>query len=290
MKKLICFLFLFGIIFLCSGCFDWNNLENATIYTTVYPLQYLTETLYGEYSTSSSIYPNGTNPSEYTLSEKQTKTFSEGTLFVYNGTTNEKQIAKSFINRNKKLKIIDVAHGLKYTNGVEELWLSPSNYLMLATNFKENLESLVGSKYVNEEIEKKYHELEEDLSIMDAEIRKIATDAKEQNRETIIATSKMFKFLENYGFKVVCLEDYEENSANLNTLKNNFKIGTYKYLLKKSNEELSSVMNELKNKCSATIIDVEMMSSLSDKQVAENDSYFTIMNDFIANLKMITNN
>lgn len=288
MKKVIYSIILLVCTLCTSGCFDWNNLDNAKIYTTVYPIQFLTETLYSKHSTSSSIYPNGADPTTYNLTDKQKDEFSKGTLFVYNGTTNEKQIAKSLINKNKRLKILDVAYGLKYNYGVEELWLSPSNYLMLATNYKDNLENLVGSKYVNEEIEIEYHKLEETLSIMDAEIRKIASNAKDRNRNTIIATSKMFKFLENYGFNVTCLEDYEENSANLNTLKNNFKAGNYKYILKKNTEDISSTLKDLKEKTSASIIDVNTMSTLTDKQVTGNETYLTIMKNFISDLKTAT--
>ena len=290
MKKIICLGILVVSSLFLGGCFDWNNLENATIYSTVYPISFLTETLYSDYITkdSASIFPNGANVDDFQLTEKQKDLFSKGTLFVYNGTTNEKLIAKALINKNPKLKIIDVAHGLKYTYGVEELWLSPSNFLMLATNFKDNLETLVGSKYVNEEIEKKYHSLEETLSVMDAEIRKIASMAQNENHETIIATSKMFKFLENYGFKVIALEDYEENSANLNTLKNNFKNGTYKYLFKKNNEEDSNILKEFQNDCKADIITVDVMDTLSDSQVNGNETYITIMNNFISDLKTAT--
>ncbi len=287
MKKIIYVFCLSFITLFLGGCFDWNNLENATIYSTVYPISFLVDTLYKDYTTkeSSSIYPNGSNIENYTLSDKQEELYSKGTLFVYNGTTNEKQIAKTLINRNKKLKIIDVAHGLKYNYGVEELWLSPSNYLMLATNFRDNLKNLVGSKYVNEEIEKKYQDLEETLSVMDAEIRKTASTAKSNNKETLITTSKMFKFLENYGFSVISLEDYEENSANLNTLKNNFKSGTYKYLFKKNTEEDSEIIKSLKNECGATVIEVNTLTTLSDNEVNGNETYITIMNNFISDLK-----
>ncbi len=288
MRKFLLTTILIFTSFLCTGCFDFNNLEDATIYTTVYPIQYLAQVLYNDYSTSSMIYPNGALVDEYELTDKQINNYSKGTLFVYNGTTNEKQIAKSLINANNKLKIIDVAYGLKYNYGVEELWLSPSNFLMLATNFKDNLENLVDSKYVNEAIDSKYHKLEETLSIMDADIRKIASKAKENNKNTIVATTKVFKFLENYGFNVICLEDYEENSANLNTLKNSFSSGNYKYLLKENIEEENKTIKELKVQNNATIIDVNMMNTLTDNEVSKNADYLTIMNEFINNLKVVT--
>ncbi len=285
MKKIFCMLILGGLLFFTGGCWQWNDLDNATIYTTVYPIEYLVESLYSNYKSSSSIYPPNADVTTYSLTDKQINDFSKGTLFVYNGITNEKQIAKAFINENKNMKIIDVAQGLKYTYGVEELWLSPSNYLMLATNFKNNLEKLIGSKYTNEDIENKYHNLEETLSVMDAEIRKIASVAKENNRNTLVATKKIFKFLENYGFNVICLEDYEENSANLNTLKNNFRNGNYKYLFKRNDEETSNIILDLKDNYNANILDINMMNTLNNQDY----NYLTIMNEFVTDLKTATN-
>lgn len=288
MKKIMHSILLLGIVALISGC---NSLENATIHTTVYPIQYLTETLYSEHSTSSSIYPNGTDVNSYTLTEKQIGTYSEGTLFIYNGTTSEKQIANELVKENKKLKIIDAAYGLKYTYGVEELWLSPSNFLMLACNIKDGLKEQIGSKYINEEIDTKYAELEETLSIMDAEVRKAAKEAANRNQATIIASSNVFKYLEDYGFTVISLEDYELNSSTLTSLKNNFKSGNYKYILTRSDEEESKneIIAEIKNGTSATTMSVNMMSTLSESNIKNNETYMTIMNQYISNLKTITN-
>ena len=44
------------------------------------------------------------------ITDKQIKEYSkETTLFVYNGLSNEKEIAKTFINKNKNMHIIDVS-------------------------------------------------------------------------------------------------------------------------------------------------------------------------------------
>ena len=181
MKKISKILVLFSMVCLLSGC---NKTENLEIYATSYPIEYLVSSLYKEHSTVTSIYPDGTNVNEYTLTDKQKDTYSKGDIFVYNGTTNEKQIAKDLVNTNKKLKVMDAALSLKYTNRTEELWLSPSNYLMLATNIRDNLIEQIGTKYINEEINNNYKKLEEELSIMDATIRSIAANAS-KNLKTI---------------------------------------------------------------------------------------------------------
>ena len=57
-----------------TGCsLTKDSLEDATIYTTVYPIRYLTEFLYSDYATIESIYPNGADIPSYELTEKQLK-------------------------------------------------------------------------------------------------------------------------------------------------------------------------------------------------------------------------
>mgnify|MGYP001622963099 CR=1 FL=1 len=286
MKKITKILFLCLGVVLLTGC---NNLENATVYTTTYPIEYLTKVLYQDHSTIQSIYPDGSDVSSYTLTDKQKDTYSKAEIFIYNGTTDEKEIAKDFSNNNRKLKVIDAAYSLKYKYGIEELWLNPSNYLMLASNIKDNLEEQIGTKYINEEIDQKYDELKEKLSIMDAEIRSIAKDAKARGQNTIIASANVFKFLEDYGFHVLSLEEYEEGSASLATLKNNFNSGTYRYLLVKQDEPTNDLINEITSQTNATTISVHMMNTISEEERKNNADYFTIMDNFISNLKTITN-
>ena len=286
MKKIGKILLLLIGSLLVSGC---NNLENATLYTTTYPIEYLAKTLYETHSTIQSIYPDGTDVTTYELTDSQKDTYSQAEIFIYNGTTDEKELAKDFSNSNRKLKVIDAAYSLKYKYGVEELWLNPSNYLMLASNIKDNLEEQIGTKYINEEIDAKYDELKEKLSSMDADIRSIAKEAKERNQNTIIAASNVFKFLEDYGFQVISLEDYENGSASLTTLKNNFNSGTYQYLLIKSTEPTNELITEITTQTNAKTITVNMMNTLSEEDRENNENYFTIMEDFINNLKTATN-
>lgn len=285
MKKISKVLVLFSMVCLLSGC---NKTENLEIYATSYPIEYLVSSLYKEHSTVTSIYPDGTNVNEYTLTDKQKDTYSKGDIFVYNGTTNEKQIAKDLVNTNKRLKVMDAALSLKYTNRTEELWLSPSNYLMLATNIRDNLIEQIGTKYINEEINNNYKKLEEELSIMDATIRSIAANASKNGKNTIVVSDSLFKYLENYGFNIISLEDYQTNSANLTTLKNNFKSGNYKYLLVSSEEKNNEMISEITSN-GGKAITVNVMNTLSEEERKNNETYFTIMNEFITNLKTITN-
>ena len=73
-KLLLCTTFLLGVS-LFTGCFKRDNLEDIKITTTSYPIQYITEQLYGDYSTIESIHPLGVDIKNYKLADKQIKDY-----------------------------------------------------------------------------------------------------------------------------------------------------------------------------------------------------------------------
>jgi ABC-type Zn uptake system ZnuABC Zn-binding protein ZnuA len=279
MKKIKTILLLTAVLFLSTAC--TRSSDGLDVLTTVYPISYIVNEIYPEANVTS-IYPNGADVSSYTLTDKQIKEYSKNDIFIYNGLASEVTTAKNLINKNKKLNVIDVAYGLKYNNGVEELWLSPNYYLMMAATIKNNLESFTNSKYVNEEIEEKYKSLEETLSIMDAELRNVASSASDINKETIVV-------LESYGFKVISLEDEDNLKTNsLNNIKNNFKNGTYTTILMKDTDTKTDLITELENNYNAKIVSVNTMTTLSEESQNNNENYLTIMDDYLENIRNAT--
>lgn len=187
-----------------SGCFKRDDLEGVDIYTTVYPVQFVMDYLYGYNSNVSSIYPAEANVNDYSLSKKQIEKYSSGSIFVYNGLTQEKSIARDLLNSNRNLKIIDVSQGLEFNHSTEELWINPSDFLMLAHNIKNGLEEYISNKYIIEEIDKNYEELKVLISSYDAELDMVPSNG--ENTDIIIANSSL-SFLSKYGFNIVNIDD-----------------------------------------------------------------------------------
>ena len=206
MKKTLLSILLVSCMVLTTGCFNKKNMEEISINTTVYPITFIANTLYNENATINSIYPNGVNFNKFKLTEKQTEEYSKADIFIYNGLTKEKEYAKNFINKNKKISIIDISYGLKYKYGVEELWLAPNNFLMITKNIRDNLKNYVTSKYTKKKIDKNYEKLAETISIMDADLRTIAKNAAANDKNTIVTSNDTLKFLTHYGFNVVSLK------------------------------------------------------------------------------------
>ena len=282
MKKILNIILVGIMILSLSGCFKDDKLLNDNVYTTIYPIQFLTNYLYGAEKNVISIYPAGSDVFTYELTAKQKEEYHKGALFVYNGSTNEKELAREFLNDNEDILLIDVAYGLNYENNVEELWLSPNNYLMLAKNIKNNLIDYTTSKMVIDGIEAKYKELEETLSYMDADLRNIASTAIMDGNSTIVASSNKLKFLENYGFNVIALDDESLMEANI---KSNFKNEKYKDIYLCDTDTKTPLIEELEKNYKANIINVKMMYTLTDSEVNNKDSYLTIMDDFIEDIR-----
>ena len=283
-KKFFASLGLILVLFSITGCFKRDDLEDVTIYTTVYPIEYLTKRLYGYNSEVVSIYPNGVDVNTYELSEKQVKNYSDSSIFIYNGLSNEKEVARTFLNENEKLKIIDVSYGLKYTYGVEELWLSPNNYLMLASNIKTSLNELITSKYIKEEIQTNFNTLEEDISLLDAELRSIGSASKNDGKNNILVASDVLVFLENYDFNPILLK----NEKNMNSLlKNQLKNGKYKYIMITDTDIQSEYLKEIIKNYKLEVITVETMNVLTDDERKLNENYLTIMKSFLEQLRTV---
>ena len=284
-KKLFSILSLMIIIFSISGCSLGNNKDNMKITTTVYPIEYLVYRLYGDSSTISSIYPNETDVSTYKLTNKQEKEYAKKTeLFVYNGLTDEKEIAKTFIGKNKNIQIIDVTYGIKSTNGIEEFWLSPNNYLMLADTVKNDLKDIVDNKYIGEDIDKKYLELQEDLSLLDAELRTIGKNAINSGNNTLAIADPAFGFLSEYGYQII---DVSEEGHITSNVKNKFKEGNYKYILVSDEKQVPDYIKDIVDNYGTKIITVNVMNTLTDAERKANDNYLTIMKNFLSNLSSL---
>lgn len=282
MKKLFKILTIGVFVFLLSGCFE-DSLSSDDVYTTIYPITYLTDYLYGDAKNVSSIYPSGADITTYELTDMQKENYSQGGLFIYNGLTDEKELAREFLNKNEDILLIDVAYGLSYEYAVEELWLSPNNFLMLAKNIKNNIIDYTNSTVLIEEIEERYKELEETLSFMDAELRSVAQEAATDGNATLIVSSNKLEFLANYGFNVVVISDDNED-----TVSSLVSDGSVTDIYVCDTDEETEFLASLEEEYEVELITVHMMYTLTDEEANNNETYLTIMRDLIDNIRNTT--
>lgn len=276
-------LFIFIILF-TTGCLKRDNLEGIEIVTTVYPLEFATRYLYGEHSIINSVYPDGIDTSNYTLSKKQINDYSKKELFIYNRITDDKDIAIEFLEKNNNLLIIDATYGMEITYGEEELWLNPSNLLMMTQNIKDGLIEYMTNSYLEKEIQNKYEEIKVLLSELDAEIKLTAANA---NKNLIVVNSDSLKFLEKYGFEVISLDSTTNPISDrvIADVTDKIKNGEVKHIFLLENKTNSDVLNKIIEDTKVETYIFRKIDNITDQERDEENNYFTIMNNNIELLK-----
>ena len=280
MKKIIIFL-----IVLCTltGCLKRDTMEGIEIYTTVYPLEYITNRLYGNNSTVKSIYPNGVDPFTYpSLTEKQLSDYSVASLYIFNGLTAEKDYVVPLFNHNKDLKIINASLSMKTSYGNEELWLDPSNFLQLTQNIRNGFEEYISNYYLLEEIKKNYEDLKLEVSKLDANLTVIGTNA---DFNTIVVTDDLFLFLKKYNINVISLDKDSLTNKTLNDVKSLMEEEKISYIFAKKDEELSDEVKSLVDEYKVEVVYIHTLANLTNEEKGTGSPYLTIMNENIEKLK-----
>lgn len=279
MKKV---LFSIACCFLLTGCIKRDSMEDITIYTSVYPIEYITYRLYGENSTVTSIYPDGVIPSVYSLNDKQIKDYSKSDLFIFNGLSDEKKYLEPMLKYNRDLKIIDSTLSMEFTNRYEELWLDPDNALMLARNIKTGFNEYINDHYLKNQIEKNYENLKLDLSNLSAKLKLVSSSSSDS---TIIVSNNLFKFLEKYGFNVISLDDSVSSSKNIEEARKRIQNGKTKYLFVIKDEDIDSSVQALIDETNVERLEFHNLASINDTERNGKKDYISIMHENINLLK-----
>lgn len=283
MKKVLKLLLLILGVCTLSGCLNKDSMEDITIYTSVYSIEYVAEKLYGEHANIMSMYPNDTNPYEYKLTKKQIKDFSNSKLIIYNGLGEEKDYIATMINGNKNLKIIDSTARIEYSSSMDEIWINPSNVLTIAQNIRNGLKEYIDSNYLKKEIDSNYEKLKLEISTIDAEMKEMVENA---NSKTIIISNNDFLFLEKYGFNIISIDKDSVTDKDIADAKKLIANKEVSYIFAKKGETNSdSIKNILASYPDTEVLEIDTLNNISNADKADKQDYITIMYENIDKLK-----
>lgn len=294
MKKI---LLLFVSILCLSGCFKRDNMENINIHTTIYPIDYITNRLYGEYATISSIYPNGVNIQlekckdctymQYTLTDKQLTDYSKTDLFIFNSLLHEGNYVMPMFNENNELKIINATDNLTVNDfyGLEEIWLDPSRMLTLSRNIRNGLFEYINNYYIKQDIENNFQKLKEEIDKLSS---KLMDTTKNATNKIIVVNNDVFKYLsrEKFGLTVYSLEENENlTNKTIEDVKTLIDEGVIKYIYIRQYDEVNNTINELIKDTDVEIVRIHMITNLTETEINNKKDYITLMNENIDLLK-----
>lgn len=276
MKKVIVLLM---SLFLLTGCLEEEKLDKIA-YTTYYPLEFATNYMYKDFATVKSIYPNGIDTSKYTLTDKQKSIYASSDMFVYAGVTDEVKLAAEFLNTNQNISIIDGTKGLSYSSEVCELWLDPSNYLMIARNIKSTLIDYANNVYDEEKIDKLYDELKIKISEIDVDLTMMGKNASNKN---ILVTNDSFNFLSKYNINVISIK--EGDTKSINEAKKLINSGEIKYAYVLRGNTLSEEIETFIKNYNLEKIEIDSMYTITDEDKNNGNNYLSIMTENINKFK-----
>lgn len=276
MKKVIVLLM---SLFLLTGCLEEEKLDKIA-YTTYYPLEFATNYMYKDFATVKSIYPNGIDTSKYTLTDKQKSIYASSDMFVYAGVTDEVKLAAEFLNTNQNISIIDGTKGLSYSSEVCELWLDPSNYLMIARNIKSTLIDYANNVYDEEKIDKLYDELKIKISEIDVDLTMVGKNASKKN---ILVTNDSFNFLSKYNINVISIK--EGDTKSINEAKKLINSGEIKYAYVLRGNTLSQEIETFIKNYNLEKIEIDSMYTITDEDKNNGNDYLSIMTENINKFK-----
>lgn len=266
-----------------TGCFKQDNLDGIDIYTTAYPIEYIATKLYGEHSNIYSIYPDEIDINTYELTKKQIKDYSNSDMYIFNGLSNEKDYVSEMFKYNKNLMIIDASSTMEYNYSNNELWLDPSNFLMMALNIKNGLTEYIENHYLKNEIEENYEILKVEISNIDARLKLLSENAV---NSTIIVDSNAFKYLEKYGFTVISLEEGATLTDKvLSDAKKAIEENDINYIFTFDKANLNSTVQSIISEYELEPLEYKTLSNLTDDERDLNEDYISLLNENIEILK-----
>ena len=282
MKRLILTGFiLFSLMIITTGCVKKDSMEDIDIITSSYPIEYLVNRMYGNKADIQDIFPDSESIDTYKLNNKELKKYSNRDLFIYNGN-NASNIALELSNRNHNILLIDSTRGMNSSYGVEELWLDPSNMLMMALNIKTGLQEYITNNYLIDEINNNYQDLKIELSELDADYKLSVENAPVK---TLVVTNESLGFLEKYGLTIIVLNDetLDKTYNEVRSLIYNKTLSKiYMFDEKEINEKTQKLIDDTKIKK----VVLDRLDFITDEQRKADKDYMSIMED---NLDLIKN-
>ncbi|MDN4607803.1 metal ABC transporter solute-binding protein, Zn/Mn family [Sporosarcina highlanderae] len=281
-----------------KGTVELNSENKLSVYTSVYPLQYFTERIGGDFVDVHSIYPVGADEHSFDPTQKDMITLSDSDLFFYIGLGLE-----GFVDNAKRTlkgghvelvatgdaisedQLKEGQHDEEEEHGHEEhdhgqldphVWISPLLSIELAASIKDALIAKMPAQ--EETFEKNFSLLEDDLMELDKRFREMASKAE---TKTFFVSHAAFGYIANeYGLTQVAIaglnSQSEPSQKQLTQIVEQAKKEKVNYILFEQN--ISSKLTEVVRKeIGAESLTLHNLSVLTQDDIKNNETYFTLM-------------
>jgi zinc transport system substrate-binding protein len=300
MKKWNTVFILLSILILFTGCGDSeNNLESdykSTIYTTIYPLQFIVDELAGDFIHAETVYPPGVDEHTYEPTAQELTQIADGDAFIYIGAGLEAmaETAASALE-NQDVKLIEIGdHEELFLTGDSHhheeneqhnhgdidphLWLDPLKMIDMAHIISNELIDLYPDK--EKQVTENIAELEEKLLSLDNDFNELIADIE---NKTLLVTHAAFGYWEEqYGIEQIAIHgvstENEPSQKELISIIETAGEHDLDHIVFEQNVT-TRVAEIIQDEMDAEAVVIHNLAVLTEDDLAEDCDYISIMQD-----------
>lgn len=206
---------------------EQNQNQQLLVYTSFYPLYYVTSQIGGEYVQVKNVVPAGVEPHDYEPTTKDIVDMSKAAVFVHSGTTFETWVEKALSNFDKsKMTVVNAAEGiqlLEASEGIEHegeasstegeahehehdgldphIWLDPTLLKVEAAKVKDAL--IKADQAHQATYQQNFDKLAQELDKLDKEYQEMVSKAP--RKEFMVSHSAFGYLAHKYGLEQVAI-------------------------------------------------------------------------------------
>lgn len=289
--------------------------DKLTIYTTVYPLKFFTEEIGKDLVNVKSIYPPGADEHSFEISQKDMMKLADSDLFIYVGLGLEGFVKKAEQTlKNENVTLLAAGEHIQFEDhedahedGHEQdaghekeddghnhgdidphVWIDPVYASDLAKTIKDELVKQLPEK--KDQLEENYQVLVEHLDDLNKQFETVIHQAK--HKEFIVSHAAYGYWEDRYGIQQISIAGLsstaEPSQKELQNIISTAKEHDLKYIFFEQN--ISSKLAEtVQTEINATPLILHNLSVLTDDDISNNRTYFTIMEDNLKALEKALN-
>lgn len=287
-----------------------KNNKQLTVYTTVYPLQYFTERIGGDFVKVDTIYPPGADEHTFEPTQRDMMNLVDADLFFYVGLGLEGFVDKAKDTlKNEKVEMISTADHISFGDnppidqeqdseqaGSTEhnqsidphVWLDPIYAQELAKSIKDSLVKKMPEQ--KDTFDNNYQQLSKELEKLNQSFESTAKSAK--YKEIVVAHAAYGYWEKRYGIKQISISGLsttnEPSQKKLEEIVSKAKQDHIKYIIFEQNVT-SKLTKIVEDEVGAKSLTLHNLSVLTKENIDNKDNYFTIMDKNIQTLNKALN-
>lgn len=300
--RLLLFLLLPLVIVGCDTHSSTND-SKPTIYTSIYPIQYIAQEITGDETIVQSIYPPGVDAHTYEPSTRDLTSIANAEAFIYLGAGMEgfaetavealQSHDVTFIELGKNTELFHPSddhghdHGHDHGDYDPHIWLDPLRMITIAEMIQEELININPDQHAL--YEKNFRQLKENMLQLDQNFKD--TLLPKTNKHIIVAHAAYGYWEERYGIEQIAISGLssgsEPSQKDLVKVVETAKDLNLTYIIfeQNSSDRVSTIVQDY---IGAEALEIHNLETLTEKDIKNDEDYISLMKQNLTVLDQVT--